>query len=119
MAKSAMAKMVFNLLLGDRIDAKAHIHTEPLEQSMPEKFKSQGLRFVDAGIGNKNIVDNYGTLGSATDRGYLSKEQVKQTKRDNKVKLSYDYLQQFEHQHHIPALAPEVLARMQELVDKE
>ena len=40
-------------------------------------------------------------------------------KRDNKVKLSYDYLQQFERQHAIPALATEVLARMQELVDKD
>ena len=208
MAKSGTMKVAFNLLLGDKIDAKAQIHPEPLEQSMPEKFKSQGLRFVDAGSGKKSIVDNYGTLGSvidrdgqrrftidayqsalhrleaegktkklekrlerdakmenrvnssyrayaidesghyrpedylmeqnmltwddskngqvlvvmdyvATNRGYLSKEQVKQTKRDTKVKLSYDYLQQFEHQHHIPALAPEVLARMQELVDKD
>ena len=210
MAKSGTMKVAFNLILGDKIDAKAQIHLEPLEQSMPEKFKSQGLRFVDAGSGKKSIVDNYGTLGSvidrdgrrrftmdayqaalhrleaegktkklekrlqqeqdagmqnrvnssyrayaidesgnyrpedylmeqnmltfddsknghvlivmdyfATDRGYLSKEQVKQTKKDNKVKLSYDYLQQFERQHHIPALAPEVLARMKELVDKD
>ena len=40
-------------------------------------------------------------------------------KPDNKVKLSYDYLQQFARQHAIPALATEVLARMQELVDKD
>ena len=208
MAKSGTMKMVFNLLIGDRIDAKAQIHPDPLEVSMPEKFAEQGLRFVDEGGGRKSIVDNYGTLGSvidrdgqrrftidayqsslhrleaegktkklekrlqrdakmenrvnssyrayaidesghyrpedylmeqsmltwddeknghvlivmdffATDRGYLSKEQVKQTKRDNKMKLSYDYLQQFERQHNIPALAPEVLAKMQELVDKD
>ena len=208
MAKSGTMKVAFNLMLGDKIDAKAQIHPVPLEQSMPEKFKSQGLRFMDAGSGKKSIVDNYGTLGSvidrdgqrrftidayqsalhrleaegktkklekrlqrdakmenrinssyrayaidesghyrpedylmeqnmltwddskngqvlvvmdyfATDRGYLSKEQVKQTKRDNKVNLSYDYLQQFEHQHHIPALASEVFTRMQELVDKD
>ena len=208
MAKSGTMKVLFNLLIGDKIDAKAQIHPEPLEVSMPEKLKIQGLRFVDASEGKKNIVDNYGTVGSvidrdgqrrftidacqislnrlkaqgktkklekrlqqdsemgnrvnssyrayaidesghyrpedylmeqnmltfddkknghvlivmdffATDRGYLSKEQVKQTKRDNKVKLSYDYLQQFERQHAIPALATEVLARMQELVDKD
>ena len=208
MSKSGTMKVAFNLLLGDKIDAKAKIHQEPLEQSMLKKFKSQGLRFVDAGNGKKNIVDNYGTLGSvvdrdgqrrftidayqsalhrleaegktkklekrlerdakmenrvnssyrayaidesghyrpedylmeqhmmtwedsknghaliimdyfATDRAYLSKEQVKQTKRDNKVKLSYNYLQQFERQHRIPALAPEVLAKMKELVDKD
>ena len=208
MAKSGTMKMVFNLLIGDRIDAKAQIHPDPLEVSMPEKFAEQGLRFVDEGGGRKSIVDNYGTLGSvidrdglrrftidayqsslhrleaegktkklekrlqrdakmenrvnssyrayaidesghyrpedylmeqsmltwddeknghvlivmdffATDRGYLSKEQVKQTKRDNKVKLSYDYLQQFERQHNIPALTPEVLAKMKELVDKD
>lgn len=208
MAKSGTMKMVFNLLIGDKIDAKAQIHPEPLEVSMPEKFAEQGLRFVDADGGQKSIVDDYGTVGSvidredqrrftidacqislnrlkaqgktkklekrqqqdsemgnrvnstyrayaidesghyrpedylmeqnmltfddeknghvlivmdffATDRAYLSKEQVKQTKRDNKVELSYDYLQQFERQHGIPALAPEVLARMQELVDKD
>ena len=208
MAKTGTMKMVFNLMVGDKIDAKAQIHPEPVEVSMQEKLKSQGLRFVDAGVGKKSIVDNYGTVGSvidrdgqrqftydafqlglhrleaegktkklekrlernakmenrvnssyrayaidesghyrpedylmeqnmltfddeknghvlivmdffATDRGYLSKEQVKQTKRDNKVKLSYDYLQQFEQQHNIPALAPEVLAKMQELVDKD
>ena len=208
MAKSGTMKMVFNLLIGDKIDAKAQIHPDPLEVSMPEKFAEQGLRFVDASEGKKNIVDNYGTVGSvidgdgqrrftidayqlglhrleakgktkklekrlerdakmenrvnssyrayaidesghyrpedylmeqnmlawddeknghvlividyfATDRGYLSKEQVKQTKRDNKVTLSYDYLQRFERQHGIPALAPEVLARMQKLVDND
>ena len=205
MAKSGTMKMFFNLLIGDKIDAKAQIHPDPLEVSMPEKLGKQGLRFVDASEGKKNIVDNYGTVGSvidrdgqrrftydafqlglhrleaegktkklekrlqqnakmgnrvnssyrayaidesghyrpedylmeqnmltfddeknghvliimdffATDRAYLSKEQVKQTKHDNKVKLSYDYLQQFERQHNIPALAPEVLARMQKLV---
>ena len=208
MAKSGTMKVAFNLILGDKIDSHAKMRTEPLEQSMPKKFKSQGLRFVDMGSGKKSIVDNYGTLGSvvdrdgqrrftidayqltlhrlevegktkklekmkqqdaeeknrvnssyrsyaidesghyspedylmeqnmlswddeknghalivmdyfATDRGYLSKEQVKQTKKDNKVKLSYDYLQQFERQHSIPALAPEVLARMKELVDRD
>ena len=35
------------------------------------------------------------------------------------TKKDYTYLQQFERQHHIPALASEVLARMQELVDKD
>lgn len=206
MAKSGMIKMVFNLMIGDRIDAKAQIHPDPLEVSMPEKFGEQGLRFVDEGGGRKSIVDNYGTLGSvidrggqrlftidayqlglhrleakgktkklekrlerdakmenrvnssyrayaidesshyrpedylmeqnmlayddsknghvliimdffATDRGYLSKEQVKQTKRDNKVKLSYNYLQQFERLHNIPALAPEILSKVQSLVE--
>ncbi len=208
MAKSGAMKVAFNLMLGDKIDAKAKIQPKPLEVSMPEKFAEQGLRFVDAGVGKKSILDNYGTVGSvidrdgqrrftvdafqlglhrleaegktkklekrlernaemgnrvnssyrayaidesghyrpedylmeqnmltfdnkeyghvlividyfATDRGYLSKEQVKQTKRDNKVKLSYNYLQQFERQHGIPALAPEVLARMKKLVDKD
>lgn len=91
------------------IDESGHYRPEDylMEQSM--------LTFDDETNGHVLIVMDY----FATDRGYLSKEQMKQTKRDNKVKLSYDYLQQFERQHGIPALAPEVLARMQELVEKD
>ena len=189
------------MLAGRVIESKAKIHVKPLEEQMQEQFPSHGLKIVDKGNGQKDIVDNYGTLGSitdadgrrkismdmqqatyheleakgntkelerrkkadskmenpvnssyraysidesghyrpedflmeqhlmsfdyeskghclivfeffATDRGYLSKEGVKQAKKESKVKMTYDYLQQFERQHDIPALAPEVLARM-------
>ena len=91
------------------IDESGHYRPEDylMEQSM--------LTFDDEKNGHVLIVKDY----FATDRGYLSKEQVKQTKKDNKVKLSYNYLQQFERQHRIPALAPEVLTKMKELVDKD
>ena len=91
------------------IDESGHYRPEDylMEQSM--------LTFDDDKNGHVLIVMDY----FATDRGYLSKEQVKQTKKDNKVKLSYNYLQQFERQHRIPALAPEVLTKMKELVDKD
>ena len=52
----------------------------------------------------------------ATDRGYYSKEGVKQAKKDNKVKMSYNWAQQFERQHGIPALAPEILSKVHSLI---
>lgn len=54
----------------------------------------------------------------ATDRGYLSNEEMKQTKKDNKVKMTYDYLQQFESQHNIPALPSEILTKVNKLLDE-
>ena len=54
----------------------------------------------------------------ATDRGYLSKEEMKQTKKDNKVKMTYDYLQQFEKLNNIPALPSEILTKVNKLLDE-
>jgi len=51
----------------------------------------------------------------ATDCGYYSKEGIKQLKKENKVKMNYDGMQQFERQHNIPALAPEILAKVKGL----
>ena len=208
MAKSGILKMLLNLLVGKVIESGAQIKVKPFEEKIQELFPSQGLKIVDKGNGQKDIVDNYGTLGSitdadgrrkiamdmqqatyheleakgntkelerrkkadskrenevnssyraysidesghyrpedflmeqhlmsfdyeseghcliaidffATDRGYLSKEGVKQAKKESKVKMTYDYLQQFERQHDIPALAPEVLARMKDLTEKD
>ena len=53
----------------------------------------------------------------ATDRGYYSKVGMKQLKKDNKVKMTYNGAQQFERQHNIPALAPEILKKVQNLVE--
>ena len=52
----------------------------------------------------------------ATDRGYYSKEGMKQVKKDNKVKMTYDWAMQFERQHNIPALAPEILSKVHSLI---
>ncbi|MBR5687677.1 MAG: hypothetical protein IKX36_06940 [Prevotella sp.] len=55
----------------------------------------------------------------ATDRGYYSKEGMKQVKKDNKVKMTYEWAQQFELQHNIPALAPEILAKVKQLAEDD
>ena len=54
----------------------------------------------------------------ATDRGYYSKEGMKQVKKDSKVKMTYDWAQQFERKHNIPALAPEIVAKVKGLAEE-
>jgi hypothetical protein len=57
----------------------------------------------------------------ATDRAYCTKEELKQRKKDNQLKLTYDNIRKFEREHNIPALAPAVQKRLDELwkVDEE
>lgn len=205
-AKNAKIKMGVNLVMSFIVNEKATIHVDPMEKSLMENYKSQGLRIENAGAGKKRIIDNYSVVGSiidqngqrritmddqlaylhkleaegrtkelekqkkretevknsvsntyciyridengkyrpedflleqhlysgdyekqghcvfimdffATDRGYYSKEGIKQVKKDNKVKMDYNWIQQFERQHHIPALAPEILAKVNTLTE--
>ena len=51
-----------------------------------------------------------------TDRAYVTKEELKQMKKDNKMKMTYQNIQKFERDHKIPALSPEFLNRIQEIV---
>ena len=53
----------------------------------------------------------------ATDRSYVSKEGMKQIKQAGKAKMSYEWAQQFEHEHNIPALAPEIAAKVKGLAE--
>lgn len=51
----------------------------------------------------------------ATNRGYYSKEGMKQVKKNIKVKMTYDWTRQFEHDHAIPAFVPAVQQKVDEL----
>jgi hypothetical protein len=50
-----------------------------------------------------------------TDRAYVTKDELKQRKKDNKMKLTYANIRQFERDHNIPALAPAVQKKLDEL----
>ena len=57
----------------------------------------------------------------STDRAYVDKAELKQRKKDNKMKLTYENIEQFERQHNIPPLPPAVQQKINEVwkVDKE
>lgn len=49
------------------------------------------------------------------DRGYVTKDELKQRKKANKMKMTYANIRQFERDHNIPALAPAVQQKLNEL----
>ncbi len=54
----------------------------------------------------------------ATDRAYVTKEELKQRRKDNKMKMTYQNIREFERQHNIPPLAPVVQKKLDELWSK-
>lgn len=51
----------------------------------------------------------------STDRAYVDKEELKAIKAKNKMKMSYQNVKQFEKDHKIPAIAPNVQKKLDEL----
>ena len=54
-----------------------------------------------------------------TDRAYVNKDELKQMKKDNKMKMTYQNLLEFERTHKIPALSEEFQKRIREVVKNE
>lgn len=52
----------------------------------------------------------------STDRAYVDKDELKQMKKDNKMKMTYKNLQEFERIHKIPALSEAFQKRIKEIV---
>ena len=52
----------------------------------------------------------------ATDRAYVDKDELKQMKKDNKIKATYQNLLEFERTHKIPPLSEEFQKRIKEVV---
>ena len=50
-----------------------------------------------------------------TDRAYVDKEELKQLKKENKMKMSYQNIRNFEKAHKIPPLAPNIQKKLNEL----
>lgn len=51
----------------------------------------------------------------AIERAYVDKEDLKKLKKENKMKLTYQNIRQFERAHKIPALAPNLQQKLNEL----
>lgn len=51
----------------------------------------------------------------STDRAYVTKDELKQRQKANKMKMNYANIRQFEHDHNIPALIPVVQEKLSEL----
>ena len=60
------------------------------------------------------LLETY-TIG----RDYIDKKEFKQTRKDNKVEMDINELRQLEKNHHIPPLAPNLKAAVDELFKKE
>ena len=54
----------------------------------------------------------------AIEREYVTKEELKEKKKANKLKLSYPFVQEFEREHNIPALPAKATEGMQKLFNK-
>ena len=50
------------------------------------------------------------------DRAYVTKDELKQLKKEKKMKMTYQNLQQLERSHNIPALPAELQKRINEIV---
>ena len=60
------------------------------------------------------LLETY-TIG----RDYIDKKEFKQTRKDNRVEMDINELRQLEKNHHIPPLAPNLKAAVDELFKKE
>jgi len=50
-----------------------------------------------------------------TDRAYVTKNELKERQKANKIKMNYANIRQFEHDHNIPALTPAIQQKLDEL----
>ena len=51
-----------------------------------------------------------------TDRAYVTKKELQQKKKENKMKMTYKNLQDFERSHNIPALSEAFQKRISEVI---
>lgn len=54
-----------------------------------------------------------------TQRAYVTKDELKKLKKENKMKMNYQNIRLFEQTHHIPSLAPSVQKYIDQFNDKE
>ena len=63
----------------------------------------------------KSVHNVYCVQVFTTDRAYVDKAELKQLKKENKMKMTYQNIRQFERTHNIPALAPAIQQKLSEL----
>ena len=87
----------------------------------PEDFVSKQIRSDYDKYSNINKKDEHHTMLVeifSTDRAYVDKEELKEKKRENKIKMDYNSVMQFEKNHGIPPLPDNALKSLQEIVNK-
>ena len=63
----------------------------------------------------KNVHHVYCVQAFTIERAYVDKDELKQKEKDNKMKMTYQNIRQFERAHNIPALAPAVQQKLNDL----
>ena len=63
----------------------------------------------------KSVHNIYCVQVFTIERAYVDKAELKQKKKDNKMKMTYQNIRQFERAHNIPALAPAVQQKLNDL----
>ncbi|MBQ4294747.1 MAG: hypothetical protein II755_04085 [Prevotella sp.] len=87
----------------------------------PEDFVSKQIRTDYDKYSNINKKEEHHTMLVeifSTDRAYVDKDELKEKKRENKIKMDYNSLMQFEKNHGIPPLPDNALKSLQEIVNK-
>lgn len=86
-------------------------------KSRPEDFVM--MEFIDSydEVQKDGSLDHnvFGIQMFSTDCAYVDKDELKQIKKQNKMKLNYQNIRQFEHGHNIPALSPTLQKKLNEL----
>ncbi|MCR4922269.1 MAG: hypothetical protein K5945_11285 [Bacteroidaceae bacterium] len=82
----------------------------------PEDFvMKENSHTYDTEEKGKKVHTIIGMQVFSTDRAYVTKDELKQRRKANKIKMTYQNIQQFERQHNIPLLAPVVQAKLDKL----
>ena len=82
----------------------------------PEDFvMSENMTSFDDEEDGKTIHKVIAIQVFTTDRAYVDKDELKQKKKENKMKMTYQNIRQFERANKIPALTPVIQKKLDEL----
>ena len=77
---------------------------------------SVSLSSADVASSSTSTISENGDFIGTTDRAYVTKAELKQKKKENKIKMTYRNLLDFERSHHIPALSEAFQKRINEVI---
>jgi len=101
----------------NRKDADFHLYRIDEEGNyLPEDFvMSQILTTYDEVKDSGLVANILCSQVFTTERAYVDKAELKQIKKENKMKMTYQNILQFERNNNIPALAPNIQRKLNEL----
>lgn len=103
----------------NRTESDFHIyHIDDSGNYAPEDFvMSQNLSSWDEVKDDKTEHVIIAIQAFNTERAFVTKDELKQRKKANKMKMKYANVRQFERDHHIPPLEPAVQKKLDELAE--